>query len=58
MAKKNSSKFWILVVLLTIGLWILREAISFLNRYLGFLNELFIFCLCVMSAMYLADRFK
>jgi len=58
MAKKNSTQYWLLVVILTLALWVFQNVISWINGVLGFMNELYFFTLCLGSAMYLATRFK
>ena len=56
MAKKNSTKYWVLVVVLTLGLWVFQRVISWVSSLLPFMNQLYFFLLCVGSAMYLATK--
>jgi len=53
---KKDVKYGLLVIILTIGLWIFREVVGFVNKYIGFLDQLYILALCVGTAMYLAKK--
>ncbi|MGE0792717.1 MAG: hypothetical protein AB7V77_00895 [Candidatus Woesearchaeota archaeon] len=56
MAKKNDVRYWVFVVVLTLGLFVFQTVISWLNKLLPFMNQLYFFMLCLGSALYLAKK--
>jgi len=58
MAKKMDVKFLLLAIVFTLALWILKDIFGMMSKVFGFFNELFVFLLCVGTALYLADKFR
>ncbi len=58
MVKKSKTNFWLWTIIITLGLYVFREVIGWINKIIPFMNELYFFLLCVGTAMYIANKIR